>query len=292
MAPAVAIASCAQFAGTEKEDHQVIAVLGQRGLTVAHAAWDDPFVDWSSFALVVIRSTWDYPQRIDEFLAWASRLPRVSNPWPILKWNTDKRYLNDLSRAGVPVIPTCFLEPGEDFEPPSEVYVVKPAISCGAKDTARYQAGQECQARAHVQRLQAGGRTVMIQPYLAGIESTGEISMMFIGGHYSHSVCRGAMLNDKSSFYEISYPPNVRPYEATPADHLLADQVMANIPGGSNQLLFARIDLIPGPAGKPLLLEAELTEPYLFLDFKPGGAERLADGIMKELASVEQVRKR
>ncbi len=270
MPAAVAIASCAQFAGTEKEDHQVIAALGHRGLSVTHAAWDDPSVDWSSFALVIIRSTWDYPQRIDEFLAWASRLPRVLNPLPILKWNTDKRYLNDLSEAGVPVIPTCFLEPGEDFEPPAEVYVVKPAISCGAKDTARYHAGQESQAHAHVRRLQEAGRTVMIQPYLAGIESSGEISMMFIGGKYSHSVCRGAMLNDKNSVEQISYPPNVRPYEATLADRVLADQVMASVPGGSDQLLFARIDLIPGSGRQTVAARSGVNGAISFSRFQPG----------------------
>jgi hypothetical protein len=285
----VAIASCGQFAGTEKEDLQVIDALLKRGVSVTHAAWDDAAVDWSSFALVVIRSTWDYPQRIGEYLAWAGRLPRVLNPFPVLKWNTNKRYLNDLAAAGLPVIRTRFCEPGEGFELPSEPCVIKPAVSCGAKDTAWYPVDQGRQARDHVRRLQASGRTVMIQPYISDIEQTGEVSMIFIGGRYSHSVRRGSHLNDQISASEkIEYPLEVWPHEATPAERLLADQVMTHIPGGSESLLYARIDLIPGSAGKPLLLEAELTEPTLFLEFSKCGVDLLADGIAREIESDVQ----
>jgi hypothetical protein len=138
---AVAIATCSAVAGKEKDDLQVIRALGERGVTAVHAAWDDPCVDWRSFSLVVIRSTWDYPERRDEFLTWAAQLHTMLNPLPVLQWNTDKHYLSDLGRAGLPVIATTFLEPGEPFEPPAWPFVVKPAVSCSAKNTARYSAG-------------------------------------------------------------------------------------------------------------------------------------------------------
>ena len=284
MRPGVAIASCSQFAGTEKEDHRVIDALRARGVSTAHAAWDDPAVDWLSFALVVIRSTWDYPQRLADFLAWASRLRHVLNPFPILKWNTDKHYLNDLANAGLPVIPTEFLEPDDRFALPSEPFVVKPAVSCGAKDTARYCIDQGAKACDHVRRLQASGRTVMVQPYLAEIERSGEVSMMYIGGEYSHAVRRGAVLNDQTSpKVEIEYAPDVRAHEASPAERLLGDRVMAHIPGSPTHLLYARIDVISTSAGTPMLLEAELTEPTLFLEFSKDGVERLADCISAAL---------
>src|SRR5262249_16815119 len=155
------------------------------GIEAVHAVWDDPEVDWQSFTLVVIRSTWDYSDRRDEFLAWAGRLRRVLNPLRILRWNTDKRYLNDLARKGMPVIPTRFVEPEDVFEPPSFPFVVKPAVSCGAKNTARYDAGDIAEARDHVHRLQTCGRTVMVQPYLPDIEAKGEVSVLHIGGAYS-----------------------------------------------------------------------------------------------------------
>ena len=191
----VAIATCSEVVGKESDDLRVIEALQRRGVVAVHAVWDDPDVNWSSFALVVIRSTWDYPERRGEFLAWAKQLRTVLNPWPILGWNTDKRYLDDLARVGLPIIPTRFLEPDDTFEPPPHPFVVKPAVSCGARDTARYEAGDEARACEHVRRLQVRGRTVMVQPYLADIEAKGEVAVMFLGGTYSHSIWRGALLN-------------------------------------------------------------------------------------------------
>jgi glutathione synthase/RimK-type ligase-like ATP-grasp enzyme len=276
----VAIATCAQFVGKEKEDLQVIHALGRHGIDCAHVAWDDTTIDWSPYDLVVIRSTWDYPSRREEFLAWATSLTRVLNPLPILKWNTDKRYLSELARAGLPVLPTTFLDPGRSFEVPSKAFVVKPAISCGAVDTARYQGHDTTEAHEHVRRLHASGRTVMIQPYLATIESQGETAVIYIGGHYSHSIRRDAVLQQTGLSPKAVVPlSNVRAHVPTLDERALADQVMAAVPGGSAQLLFARVDMIPGEDGKPLLLELELTEPSLFLEFCDGSAERLADCI-------------
>jgi glutathione synthase/RimK-type ligase-like ATP-grasp enzyme len=240
-------------------------------------------VDWS-FPLVVIRSTWDYPEHLGEFLAWASRLPRVLNPVPILRWNTDKHYLNDLAKAWLPVIPTRFLEPADVFEPPSLPFVVKPAVSCGARDAARYRPSDEVQARDHVRRLQAQGRSVLIQPYLADIEGKGEAALMFLGGACSHSICRDALLKQPCLPDQASaLPLNVRAYEATPEERSLAEQVMAHLPHSAD-LLFGRIDLVRGSQGEPLILEVELTEPSLFLQFSRGGVERLADSIANALA--------
>jgi glutathione synthase/RimK-type ligase-like ATP-grasp enzyme len=265
----------------------LIETLKRRGINAVHAVWDDPEVDWQSFALVVIRSTWDYPERRGEFLAWASQLRRVSNPLPILRWNTDKRYLDDLARAGLPVIPTRFLEPEDVFEPPSLPFVVKPAVSCGAKNTARYHTTDGVQALDHVRRLQWNGLIVMIQPYLADIEVKGEVALMFLGGTYSHSICRDALLNQPGlPDQEAALPLNVRVYEAIPEERSLAEGVMAHIPGGSANLLYGRVDLVPGPKGEPMILEVELTEPSLFLEFSKGGFERLANGIANSLADT------
>jgi glutathione synthase/RimK-type ligase-like ATP-grasp enzyme len=284
-ANAAEIATCSNFAGVERDDLQVIESLRGNGIKAVQAVWDDPEVDWQSFALVVIRSTWDYPDRRDEFLAWAGRLRRVLNPWRILRWNTDKRYLDDLARVGLPVIPTRFLEPEDVFEPPSPPFVVKPTVSCGAKDTARYDAGDEAAARDHVLRLQARGRTVMVQPYLSDVETKGEVAVLNIGGVYSHSIRRDALLKRPGSAKEgAAISVNVWAYEATPEERFLAAQVLSQVPGNSSDLLYGRVDLIPGPNGDPMILEVELTEPSLFLDFSAGGVERLADGIASALA--------
>jgi glutathione synthase/RimK-type ligase-like ATP-grasp enzyme len=280
----VAIATCSEVVGKESGDLRVIEALQRRGVVAVHAVWDEHEVNWSSFSLVVIRSTWDYPERRDKFLAWAKQLRRVLNPWPILRWNTDKRYLDDLARVGLPIIPTHFLEPDDAFEPPPHPFVVKPAVSCGARDTARYEADDEARACEHVRQLQARGRTVMVQPYLKDIEAKGEVAVMFLGGVCSHSIWRGALLNHRGLRQDgKALSLNVRAHEAKREERSLAEQVMAHLPGGSSGLLYARVDLVPGPDGKPLILEVELTEPFLFLAFKEGGVKRLAGCIVSAL---------
>jgi glutathione synthase/RimK-type ligase-like ATP-grasp enzyme len=282
----VAIATCTAVVGKEQDDLLLINALRRRGVATVHAAWDDVHVDWPSFALVVVRSTWDYPDRRDEFLARSARLRRVLNPLPVLRWNTDKRYLDDLARAGLPVIPTEFLAPADTFEPPSWPFVVKPAVSCGAKQTARYDAAEGAEARAHVRQLQARGRTVMIQPYLSDIEATGEVALMFVDGVYSHSVRRGALLKHPGLIHEGELVPlNIREYEATAEERALAQRALAAVPA-SAPLLYARVDLVPGPRGQPLILEVELTEPSLFLGFCPASVERLAEAIVSALADA------
>lgn len=283
----VAIASCTAVVGTEADDLAVIEALRRRGVEAVHAAWDDPRVDWPSFPLVVVRSTWDYPDRRDQFLAWAARLRRVHNPLPVLRWNTDKRYLDDLARAGLPVIPTRFLDPGDAFEPPPWPFVVKPAVSCSAKQTARYRAGDSVAASDHVRRLQEDGRTVMVQPYQPAIDAEGEAAVLFIGGAYSHSIRRGALLKQFGTAPKVEMTPlGVRAYEATLAERMLAERALDAIPGGPSKILYARVDLVPGPAGEPLILELELTEPSLFLGFREGGAERLAESIASALVDT------
>ena len=282
----IAIATCAAVAGSERDDLTLIVALRRRGFDAAHAVWDDPAVDWTQFALVVIRSTWDYIDRRDAFLSWAVRLPRVLNSPAILRWNTHKRYLHDLAEAGLPIIPTRFLEPGYRFGPRNFPYVIKRAVSCGARDTARHVPGNETTARTHVRRLQEQGQTVMVQPYLAGIDAKGEVALMFLGGAYSHAICRDAALSSRTSLAnEQTIPLNVRTHHATSQERALAERVMQHIPGGASALLYGRVDLIPGLNGEPMILEVELTEPSLFLGFSEDGVERLADAIVKHVGS-------
>lgn len=259
----------------------MIDALHRRGIDAVHAAWDDPAVDWSSFSLVVIRSTWDYPRRRDAFLTWAEALPWVLNPPTVLRWNTDKRYLEYFIQAGLPVIPTRFISPGEPVELPGVSLVVKPAVSCGARDTARYAPSDVSSAREHVRRLQAEGRIAMVQPYLAEIEANGEVAVIFLGGVYSHAIRRGALLNAGQPAECV--PLDVRHHDATPEERQLAEAAITLVPGQASELLYGRVDLVPGPAGALAILEVELTEPSLFLGFSDGGVDRLADGIVAAL---------
>jgi len=128
-----------------------------------------------------------------------------------------------------------------------------------------------------------------VQPYLSQIDAAGEVAVMYIGGVYSHSIRRRALLNvGASPDQAASLPLNVQAHEPLPQERALAERVIRHLMTLATELLYARIDLVPAPSGEPLILEVELTEPSLFLDCSNAGAERLADAINDRLQATLQ----
>ncbi|WP_433794338.1 ATP-grasp domain-containing protein [Actinoplanes sp. CA-252034] len=286
----VALVTCAAFPDLWEDDHPLRDALRDRGVAVDVVRWDDPEADWPAYDLTVIRSPWDYTDRPEAFVAWARSVPRLANPADIVAWNTDKKYLGDLAAAGIPIIPTEYIGPGESWTPPADgEWVVKPTVSAGSRDTARYLLpGQHAEAVAHVGRLTAAGRTAMIQPYLSAVDTDGETAVLCISDGageltFSHGIRKGAMLTVRGDVTVDLDSERITPRTPSPAELELAGRVLAAVPGGSKQLLYARVDLIPGPDGAPRLIELELTEPSLFLRHAPGAAERLADAIIARI---------
>jgi hypothetical protein len=288
--PRVALVTCDLFPDLWEDDFPLRDALRARGLGVDAVRWDDEAADWSAYALTVIRSPWDYVPRRDRFVAWAASVPRLFNPGGIVAWNTDKTYLRELAAAGVPTIPTTFVGPGESWNAPAGgEWVVKPTISAGSQDTGRYALPAQRQlAEAHVVRLTAAGRTAMIQPYLSAVDSAGETAVLFLPDArgelvYSHAVRKGPMLTGTGGGWIDPGSEDISPRSASEAERAVAARVLAAVPGGTGQLLYARVDLIPGPDGDPVLIELELTEPSLFLRHAPGAADRLADAVVARL---------
>jgi hypothetical protein len=159
--PSIGVATCASAPDLDEDGGMLLAALADAGAEARPAVWDDVAVDWPAFDTVLVRSTWDYPLRRDEFLAWARRCARTANPRPVLEWNTDKRYLADLAAAGVPSVPTTFVLPGSAMTAPHGGYVVKPTVSGSAADTGRFDDSADPAAHELVARIHAQGRTVM-----------------------------------------------------------------------------------------------------------------------------------
>jgi len=250
--------------------------------------WDDPGVAWGDFAVVVVRSTWDYPLRRDEFLAWADGVAAVTqivNPADILRWNTDKRYLRELEAAGIPIVPTSWIEPGDEIAVPAEgAFVVKPAVSAGANDTSRHEGADAAAAREQIETLAGGGRTVMVQPYVDSIDEHGETGLVFAAGEYSHSIRKAAILHSRVEFVDGLYAEEqISASEPSADERGLAELVLDRVPGGRHRLLYARVDVVLGDDGRPMLLELEATEPSLFLAHAPESSERFATAIMGRL---------
>ncbi|NJC70409.1 hypothetical protein HC031_11905 [Planosporangium thailandense] len=287
----VALVTCADLPDLEPDDRLVIEPLAARGVRAEPAVWDDPSVDWAGYDLAVLRSPWDYTDRRESFVEWARGVPRLANPADVVAWNTEKTYLEMLADAGVPVVPTDWVRPGDGWSPPAGgEYVVKPAVSAGSRDTGRYDLADPAHrelAAAHVARLQAAGRLVMVQPYLAAVDTEGETGLMFFNGRFSHAIRKGPMLDgpDVPGATGLYRPERITAREPSPAQLEVAEKVLATIPGGADRLLYARVDLISGPQASPVLVELELTEPSLFLDRSAGAAERLADAIAARVFS-------
>jgi len=261
------------------------SALRAAGVDVDLVRWDDDSADWAAYGLAVVRSCWDYAWRLEEFLTWAASVPRLCNPVEVLRWNTDKKYLLDLQRLGLPVVPTVWDPRGAEELPDAGEWVVKPSVSAGSRDTARW--SDPADALRHAAELTSAGRTAMLQPYLASVDDLGETAMLFIGGRFSHAVRKGPLLargegvrQDRDSRGDLG------PVVATTAQQDVAQAVYDAVPGlvGVDAApLYARIDLISDETGRPVVLELELTEPSLFLPQAPDAAAALARAVGAEL---------
>jgi glutathione synthase/RimK-type ligase-like ATP-grasp enzyme len=244
--------------------------LRAQGIEPVWGVWDDPGVDWAQFDLVVVRSAWDYAERWQEFLRWAEGLPRIENPLPVLRFGVDKeRYLTAL--AGVPVVPTEFVHPGESFSPPRGPFVVKPAISAGGRRSARFDGG-DASAAELVAEITGAGDTAMVQPLIEGVA---ESSLVFLDGEFSHALSRSAALPLGGPRPVLFLEEQLGPHEATPEERSVAEAALALVPA---PMLYARVDLLGGA-----VLELEIVEPSLYLAFSRSAADMLARAISARL---------
>lgn len=270
------------------DDAPVAELLGAR-----FEVWDDPAVDWSAYDRVVLRSVWDYTGRPDEFLAWCHSVgpERLRNMPALVAFNADKRYLESLS---VPAVPTRFVAPGD---PPPELsgeVVVKPTVSAGARDTGRFGPAAHDGARALVERITARGGTAMVQPFLDDVDARGEVALVHFGGELSHTLRKRAVLRpDEVAPVAEDSPLGVAAVmleddlvtagEASPQEAAFARSVLDELTGRFGAVpLYARVDVVAGPDGRPVLLELEAIEPHLYLATSPGAAERFARAIGRD----------
>lgn len=293
----LALITAVAATGHDDDLAPMLEACAHAGLQARAVAWDDATVSWSRFDAALLRSPWDYTERLVEFLGWCDRVQqstRLLNPLNVVRWNTDKHYLADLQAAGVSVVPTLFVEP--DAEPlealqaflaaeTAEEFVVKPTVSAGSRDTQRYSRAQDFAAGNHIARLLEQGRSVMLQPYLRSVDSAGETALIYFDGQFSHAIGKGALLRpDQPATTTPHATGQITPREADPAEHQLAEGVlvaMQRVLQLDQPLTYARIDLIRDDAGTPRLLELELTEPSLFFAQASGSAERFAANLAR-----------
>lgn len=287
MNPRIALVTSQEMAHPDIDEELLLPLMEGAELV----AWEDDAVDWSSFDAAIIRSTWNYTDHLDAFLAWAARVDRLTalvNPLSVIRWNTDKTYLHQLEAAGFAVVPTVYVP--LDQEAPEAALagriVVKPAVGAGSKGAALIENDADA-ARAHVAALHAEGKVAMIQPYLDKIDAHGETALVYVGGTFSHAARKAPILSGTMvSSTGLYADEEVTATTATEEERSLADALVAALPRlakGGEHIAYARVDLLPTANG-PVVLELELTEPSLFLTVAEGAAERAASALLDNVA--------
>lgn len=263
-----------------EDDRLLIDALRRRGVDAVPAVWSDD-ADRGSFDLAVLRSTWDYVDRLPEFLAALAELEahgcRVRNPLDAVRWNSDKRYLDALAGWGAPVVPmirATTSDPGAAVRAAADAgwdeLVVKPSVGVGGAGVVRLPAA------GLSDHLRSVRDEMLVQPFAPAVVDEGEYSFVVIGGRVSHVLRKRPAAGDFRA--HGIYGGTVAPHEPAAEDLTEVRDLYARLPF---DLDYARIDVVRFD-GRLAVLELELIEPILYLSLAPGSADRLAGAILRE----------
>lgn len=283
----IAFATSADYPSIQPDDAHLAATLERLGFKPMSCIWNDPAVDWLGFEAVLIRTIWDYFKYHSAFIAWLDQLDQLGistiNDSRVLRWNSDKRYLLELARHEVAIIPTRLAggaELAEALAPmEGQPVVIKPTISGGAWQTLRGRVGE-----AGFTRTLSGlpcELDYLVQPFVPEIVSAGEWSLLYFGGEFSHAVIKHPASGDYR--VQSEHGGSVEPFEPGVAMLAAAAKALAAVATmGYGDLAYARVDGVVRD-GRFLIMELELLEPSLFLAGQPQAAERFARQLARRL---------
>ena len=284
----IALADCSEHHDGVETERPLWEALTARGVNFERPDWEDEGVDWASFDVVVVRTTWTYHRARERFLSWVEEVAAVTtlhNSKEIIAWNSEKSYLKDLDAAGVPVAPTEWFERGERVDLARVMQergwksgFIKPLVGAVASDTHRLRLGEDSALEAEA-FLNAclKDQAMMLQPYLSRVETEGEVSVMLIDGEPTHSVQKLAVAGD----YRVQD-------EHGGTDHLVCldpslvalSQRALSVAPGEERPLYARVDFLFDDEGAAVVNELELIEPMLFFQHRPEAAAVFAEAIL------------
>ena len=261
-----------------------IKAAEQLEIDLVFANWNDKSIAWESFDAAVIRSAWDYVPVRDEFLQFSKNVEtktKLFNSCEVMKWNTNKTYLSILENKGVPIIPTKFANNLDEALPAirwafekAPAVAIKPTVGAGARLAGK--ASTEVEAIDYVKKILEAKRTVIIQPYILSVDDEGEKAIIVINGEISHAAKKVPALTkgghgDAAGQLEIT----------TEMRDIVKN--ISNAVSEWNDLLFARIDVVR-MGEKLVLMELELTEPWLFMQFRPEAGVDLFKALKHRIA--------
>jgi hypothetical protein len=279
--------TCEALANLHEDDHLLVAALAKIGIASVPAVWSDASIDWTTFDAVVMRTPWDYFKRVAEFRSWLdARIAegaRLCNAPAILNWNFDKGYLQELARAGVATVPTIAVAKNDSVDIAGlarargwNEIVVKPTIAGGAYRTYRFRVEELDRYAADIAETLAD-RGLLVQPFLPEIQESGELSLLFFDGIFSHTVCKRPRADD----YRVQLEFGGSDESVQVSDELIA-QARVCIAHAPTLPVYARVDGVVKD-GKFLLMELEVFEPLMFLSRHPEAPARFARAIANRL---------
>ena len=275
--PDVLLATCTALPDGEDGGDLLVEELGTRGLTARWAAWDDPTVDWAAARAVAVRSTWDYETRLEEFLAWAGRVgPGLLNGADVLVWNTDKSYMLDLERAGLPVVPSVLAKTPDEARAAAAGFgsaVCKPTIAASGR-------GLVLLLDGHGEP--DGPPPWLVQPVVESVHTEGEVSVFVLGGRPVAQVRKVAGAGDVRVHEWYGGRSEAVPLEEEHAALATRTVRVAEELLGAD-LAYARVDLMRLADGTLAVGELEVTEPGFYLDLVPQVAAGFAAMVAERL---------
>ncbi|MFA5670109.1 MAG: hypothetical protein WC967_12785 [Balneolaceae bacterium] len=269
------------------EDGLVIASLEEKGLTVTRKDWADSDFDWSSTRAILFRSTWDYFDQIELFKAWLKKVEsqtKAINPISQIWWNMDKWYLRDLEKNGIPVVETLYIRRGEQRSL-TQIHqqsnwkdaILKPTVAGGGRHTYRINSQNVADLESTFSAL-IKNEDLMLQPFQNSIERKGEISLVVIGGKFTHAILKKAKHGDFR--VQDDFGGSVHPYTASVDEIAFAEKVVAACEPTPT---YARVDVMWNNGDELVVSEVELIEPELWFRENIKAAILLADEVLKKV---------
>jgi len=270
--------------GFQTSDHLLVPPLAAAGWRVTEVSWRDRRVDWAQFDAVVVRTPWDYVQDVAAFIAVLDAIDRapvaLANDHAQMVWNLDKKYLRDLAARGVPIVPTIWAGTYDAAHTArafsqfgTDEIVIKPVVAAGAVDTFRLDRASLARNQGSLAKTFADRRH-MIQPFVDTIITSGEFSLFYFGGRYSHAIRKVPKPGDFR--VQEEHGGNLSAFTPDPALRAVGDAAMKAL---DVTPLYARVDLVLWH-GAPVSMECELVEPSLYLEFDTAAPQRFVTAFL------------
>lgn len=258
-----------------------VPAMEDAGWTVEHVSWRDKAFDWSTADLVYICTPWDYHEHLDEFLSALERIERsgamLVNPLDIVRWNANKTYLRELEERGTPIVASLWFDAFDSSVFPdaaaqfgTERMVIKPTVGASALDTFVI-TGAPDDETVRMLETTYDRRPFFIQPFVKSVQTTGEYSLFFFDGEYSHTILKTPKSGDFRTQEE--HGSNIQSVGCDDDLYVAAEALIRSI---DTPLAYARVDLVRDDYLKPRLMELELIEPSLYFRTDPSSPKRFA----------------